>query len=167
MTCFLNILFRRLPVGFWPGLILGLLAHFLAGIALILLYWLMRPFVWAVLYSQPYSPPPGPYPPESGEWLYVQGIWFISSWVAGSTVAHWSGGSRRKVMFTVLLLWAGLCAIGMPNWMVSHWRLALSYLKIPVGLGIGYWFYLWRSATRGQPSLGSQPGIHHIPLDTK
>jgi hypothetical protein len=135
-------------VGFWPGLILGLLVFFLTGIALNSLYWLVRPFVWAALYGQSYSSPPGPYPPDSGEWLYIQGIWFISSWVAGSTVGRWSGSSGKKVMFTVLLLWVGLSVIGIPNWTASYWRLALSYLKVPVGFGLGNWFYVRRNARR-------------------
>lgn len=138
---------RRIPVGFWPGLFLGLIAHFISAFALILAYWLLRPFVWAALYGEPYFPPPGSgsYPTQSGQWLFVQAIWFASACILGVTIARWSGTSGRKVLAVLLLAWIALSAISEPNHVASIWRISMSYLKSPLGMLFGYFWWRFKS----------------------
>jgi TctA family transporter len=98
--------------------------------------------VWAALYGVPYSPPPGPYPPESGEWLFVKAIWFVSAIVLGFVATHVSGRSVQKVLLTLLAGWFVLSLAAEPLQSDSLWRIALDYLNIPAGALVGYG--LWR-----------------------
>ncbi len=81
MTLLFARFVRRLPSGYWSGLGFGLVAFVLAATVLTLLYWGIRPFVWAAIYGVPYISPVGPFPMFSGEWFFVQGIWFLSACV--------------------------------------------------------------------------------------
>jgi hypothetical protein len=53
---------------FWRAVAAAAAAYLLMLVALASVYWVLRPFVWAALYGEPYSPPPGsgPYPLIAG-----------------------------------------------------------------------------------------------------
>ena len=134
----LGRMFNRLPKGYWSSLGFGLVAFVLAAFLLTFIYWALRPFVWAAIYGVPYASPPGPYSPLSGEWLFVQLIWFISAVGLGRTVCGLSGTKTRWVLLTLAVLWVVLAASGGPNEGADGWRLALHYLHVPLGVGLGY-----------------------------
>jgi len=129
---------NRLPKGYWSSLVFGLVVFVLAALLLIVIYWALRPFVWAALYGVPYVPPPGPYSPLSGEWLFVQFIWLISAVALGCTVRGLSGTKTRWVLLTLAMVWVVLAVAGEPNKGAEGWRLALHYLNVPLGVGFGY-----------------------------
>ena len=50
----------------WRAVLVGVVAQPLVVLLLSAVYWALRPFVWAAVYSEPYRPPPGPYPRQNG-----------------------------------------------------------------------------------------------------
>jgi hypothetical protein len=110
-----------------------------------LVYWCLRPFVWAALYGVPYSPPNGPYPPSSGEWLFVKGAAFLSSAAAGFAAAKWGGAkSWVWVVLAVLVLLANVLSGG-PAAEVSKAREAVYFLAHPLGVVCGALLFFKRS----------------------
>ncbi len=126
---------------FWRAVGAGLIAYCASFVALTLLYWLLRPFVWAAIYGEPYSPPPGPYSPNSGEWLYVQGIGFLTSVCAGAAAARWSlPGSLWALALFVLVPIAFVIVGGVPT-DTSNLRVAIYALEGPLGVIAGAALY--------------------------
>jgi hypothetical protein len=114
----------------------------LAFLGLACLYWFLRPFVWAAVYGVAYSPPVGPYPPNSGEWLFVQGIGFFSSAGAGFAAARWSRPGSWRVwvalaLASLLLVLASDFPVG-----ISTARTVLFVLQAPLGVVFGALLYL-------------------------
>jgi len=136
---FAALLQRR---GFWWAFCVGVVAHLLSLFALLVLYWLLRPFVWAAVYGVPYSPPPGPYDPNSGEWLFVQAISVLSWIAAGLAAARWSSRgfpwavASLVVITTVLLIWADIPTSS------SEIRITLYVAGTPLGLVCGAAIYM-------------------------
>lgn len=121
----------------WRAVLAGVVAHPLFLVLLSMVYWVIRPFVWAAIYSEPYRPPPGPYSPNSGEWLFVQGISFCASVVAGAVAAFWSP-PRSRVPIALLIVLSLLALLFTQFPMdTSAFRKALYALHAPVGLMIG------------------------------
>jgi hypothetical protein len=150
MTPLFARVLNRLPNGYWAGLGFGLAAFAFAAFLLSLMYWAIRPFVWAAVYGVPYAPPPpGPYSPLSGEWLFVQLIWFGSGVVLGRVVYGLSGRHIRWVVLTLTILWLALVIGGSPGQDISWWRVGLSYLKVPLGVVVGYLLWLRSLANTG------------------
>lgn len=127
----------------WRAVLAGMVAHPLFAALLGTVYWAFRPFVWAAIYSESYRAPAGPYPPDSGEWLFAQGISFFASVAAGAAAAHWSP-QRSRLPIALL---TGLCFVALiftPFPLgASVFRNALYALHTPVGLVIGA-ACLWR-----------------------
>lgn len=134
----LDRMINRLPKGYCSSLGFGVVAFVSVAFLLTVFYWALRPFVWAAIYGVPYVSPPGPYSPLSGEWLFVQIIWFISAVFLGRTVCRLSGTKTRRVLLTLAVLWLVLTVAGEPNTGAEGWRLALHYLQVPLGVGFGY-----------------------------
>ena len=127
----------------WRAVLAGFVAHPLSIVILGAVYWALRPFVWAAIYSEPYRPPPGPYSPNSGEWLFVQGISFCASIVAGVAAAYWSPRrSKAPIALLIALSCVGLL-FGQFPFETSLFRNALYALHMPLGLVIGTALY-WR-----------------------
>lgn len=135
-------LLNRLPKGVFSGISFGTLAFLLTMFTLTLVYWLLRPFVWAAIYGEPYVSIKGPFSVHSGEWLFIQLIWYLGAIIFGVTVAHLSGVRSRWVFLGLVAMYAALSAIGEPISGSQGWRLVLQYVQIPAGLATGY--LLWR-----------------------
>lgn len=133
----------------WRAVLAGLVAHPLFIVILGAVYWALRPFVWAAIYSEPYRPPPGPYSPNSGEWLFVQGISFCASIVAGVAAAYWSPPRSRTPITLLIALGFVALLFGQFPFDTSFFRNALYALHIPVGLVIGA-ALLWRWQAIGE-----------------
>jgi len=127
----------------WRAVLAGVVAHPLFIVLLGAVYWVLRPFVWAAIYSEAYRAPVGPYPPDSGEWLISQGIGFGASVAAGAAAAYWS---PRSSWLPIALL-TGLCFGSLLFTQfpldTSVFRNAVYALHAPVGLVIGA-ACLWR-----------------------
>lgn len=121
----------------WRGVLAGVVAHPLLVLLLGMMYWLLRPFVWAAIYSEPYRPPLGPYPPDSGEWLFMQGIGFCASVVAGALAAHWSPRRSRLPIALLVALSVGALFFTQFPFETSAFRNALYASHAPLGLLIG------------------------------
>ena len=134
-------LLDRLPRGYWSGLGFGLLTFVLTAVLATIVYWAFRPFVWAAVYGVPYESPPGPYSPLSGEWLFVQFIWFTSAVALGLTVCRLSGRKTWRVLLTLAMLWLALTVLGEPNQGAEGWRLVLHYMQVPLGVTVGHLLY--------------------------
>ena len=122
---------------FWRALVVALVAHPSAALLLIGVYWLLRPFVWAAIYMQPYSPPPGPYPPGSGEWLFTQGIGFCASVVAGMAAGHWSPPESHVPIAVLVVLSLALLLFTHFPLEASLLHNAIYALQTPLGLIVG------------------------------
>lgn len=121
----------------WRAVLAGVVAQPLVVLLLTVAYWALRPFVWAAVYSEPYRPPPGPYPPDSGEWLFVQGIGFCASLVAGAAAAHWSPqGSKLPVGILVGFSFIGLLFTQFPL-ETSAIRNVIYAVGVPLGIVVG------------------------------
>jgi len=142
----MKFLFLRQPPkvqSVWRAVLAGVVAHPLFIVILSAVYWALRPFVWVAIYSEPYRPPPGPYSPNSGEWLFVQGISLCASVVAGVAAAYWSP-PRSRVPIALLIAFAVVALLfGQFPFDASLFRNALYALHMPAGLVIGSAF-LWR-----------------------
>lgn len=145
-------LLTRLPKGYWSGLVLGLSAFGASALALSLVYWVIRPFVWAAVYQAPYTSPPGALSPQSGEWLFMQLIYLSSAIILGRVVRTFSGAHGYRVLISVVLPWALLLILAAPSQEATGWRLGLTLLKMPIGVVIGYWFL-----PRGEPQIANSP----------
>lgn len=118
------------------------LAFLASYVALMLLYWCLRPFIWAALYGVPYSPPEGPYLASSGEWLFVKGAVFLSSVASGFAAAKWGGpGSRVWAVLAILLLLLTILSGG-PSVEISYARQALFFLAHSLGVVAGALLFL-------------------------
>lgn len=121
----------------WRAVLAGLVAQPLVVLLLTVVYWGLRPFVWAAVYSEPYRPPPGPYPPDSGEWLFVQGIGFCASLVSGAAAAHWSPqGSKLPIGILVGFSFIGLLFTQFPL-ETSAIRNVIYAVGVPLGIVVG------------------------------
>ena len=127
----------------WRSVLAGVVAHPLFIVILGAVYWALRPFVWAAIYSEPYRPPTGPYSPNSGEWLFVQGISFCASVVAGIAAAYWSPPRSRVSIALLIAFSIASLLFGQFPFDTSLFRIALYALHMPAGLVIGSAF-LWR-----------------------
>ena len=121
----------------WRAVLAGVAALSLSIVVLGIVYWAVRPFVWAAIYSEPYRPPPGPYSPNSGEWLFVQGISFCASFVAGVASAYWSPPRSRVPIVLLVALNLGVFLFGQFPLDTSLFRNALYALNMPAGIVIG------------------------------
>jgi len=132
----------RLKRSYWRGLVAGIAAYLLSIVILSALYWVIRPFVWAALYGVPYSPPAGPYDPNSGEWLFFQIFGFLSAMAGGAATIRWSSQRRSYAPLATLLAIAiplillGL-AMGKAPAHTSLWRFGFSLVELPLGLICG------------------------------
>ena len=136
---------HRFPKGFWSGLGFGALAFMLSAIALSTSYFqVLRPLVWPIIYGEPYVNTPGPFPTHSGEWLFVQLIWFLSGIVFGLTVSLLSGNRRGLVFLSLAVLYSMLLVASETITAAYGWRLVLSYVQVPLGCSLG--FFIWRAA---------------------
>lgn len=132
----------------WRAVLAGVVAHPLSIVVLGIVYWALRPFVWAAIYSEPYHPPPGPYSPNSGEWLFVQGISFCASFVAGVASAYWSPArSTTPIAFLVALSLVALL-FGQFPFETSLVRNVFYALHMPMGILIGAAFLWHKQAAR-------------------
>lgn len=144
----------------WRAVLVGLVAHPLSALLLSVVYWVLRPFVWAAVYSEPYRSFSGPYPPESGEWLFVQGFGFCASVISGALAAHWS--PQRSKLPIALLAAVSVGALFFTQFPLnaSVARNALYALHTPVGLVLGAVFlWRWQAANDAQPC--GQPDLAH------
>jgi hypothetical protein len=117
------------------GVAAAVIAFAASLVALTMLHWFLRPFVWAAVYEVPYSPPPGPYSPDSGEWLFVQAIAFLSAASAGFAGAKWAGASSRRLIWVLALALFLLAAFGVPH--TSLVRQVVYMLGMPLGILCG------------------------------
>ena len=137
--------------GVLAAMVAGAVFFVLSFLGLVVLYWLLRPFVWAAVYGVAYSPPRGPYNPNSGEWLFVQGIGFLSTAAAGFACAKWSKAQSPLVAIGValallfLVVFFGELPAG-----VSYVRKAIFFLGQPIGIVCGalLFFYVRNTLTR-------------------
>jgi hypothetical protein len=137
-------LLNRLPKGVLSGISFGLLIFILTVFLLTFIYWVLRPFVWAAIYGEPYVSIKGPFSVQSGEWLFVQLIWFLGAIIFGVTVAHLSGVRAHWVFLGLVVVYAAFSAIGEPLPGSQGLRWVLQYIQIPAGLAIGYLLWHFR-----------------------
>lgn len=144
----------------WRAVLVGLVAHPLSAVLLSVVYWALRPFVWAAIYSEPYRSLPGPYPPESGEWLFVQGFGFCASVIAGALAAHWSPQRSKLPIALLAAISVGALFFTQFPLNASVFRNALYALHTPVGLVLGaVSLWRWQATNDAQPC--GQPDLAH------
>ncbi len=133
----------------WRAVMAGVVAHPLFAAILSMVYWVLRPFVWAALYSESYRPPIGAHSPNSGEWLFVQGIGFCASITAGAAAAYWS--PRRSMIPIAILIVVSLALLLFTQFPfdTTVFRNALYALHTPLGLVMGA-VLLWRWQAVGE-----------------
>ncbi len=133
----------------WRAVLAGVVAHPIFFAVLGIVYWVLRPFVWAALYSEPYRAPLGPYSPNGGEWLFAQGMSFCASVVAGAVAAYWSPRrSRVPIALLVVFSFSTFLFTQFP-FDTSAFRNALYAVHTPVGLVVGA-ILLWRWQAVGE-----------------
>ena len=122
---------------FWRAVAAGVVIHPLFAVMLSIIYWALRPFVWAAIYMEPYRPPHGPYPPGSGEWLFTQVFGFCASVAAGVAAAYWSPPSSNWPTAVLVVLSLALLPFTQFPLETSAFRNALYALHTPLGLVFG------------------------------
>jgi hypothetical protein len=137
------------------GVLAAIVSHYVVLFGLILLFWLMRPFVWAAIYGVPFQPVKGPMDPNSGEWLVSQGIGFLS-WVAGGYAAcRWDKTGSNRSLLAIGLVFLALMTLGSTPETSMLVRKAIFYLEIPLALGAG-WLLYRRSESRCNALSGTE-----------
>jgi hypothetical protein len=151
LSLYLRLL-NRLPKGFWSGLGVGTLVFVLSAIIFGFSYFfVMRPLVWPAIYGKPYVNIPGPFPVQSGEWLFVQLIWILSAIVFGLTASYLSEQRRGLVFVCLALIWCALILFSLalePLPEAHAWRIVLQHINVPLGFSLGY--LIWRTRTAPQ-----------------
>ena len=134
---FLSI--KRVPArqSFWRAVLGAVVAYALVVIALLIIYWALRPFVWAAIYMEPYRPPPGPYQPGSGEWLFMQGLGFGASMAEGSAAAYWSQPKSKSALSILIAVSLVSLLFTQFPFETSVFRNAIYALHGPLGIVIG------------------------------
>ena len=122
---------------FWRALLAGVIAHPLIAIVLSIVYWALRPFIWAAIYMEPYRPPVGLYSPDSGEWLFTQCIGFFASVGTGVASAYWSPPKSHWPIVALLIMSFAYLAFTKFPLETSMFRNAIYALNFPVGLILG------------------------------
>ena len=120
--------------GVFVGIVAALVAFAGSFVALTVVYWFIRPFVWKALYGVAYSAPEF-YGPDSGEWLFVQATSFLSATLAGFACAKWAGTSARWPIGCLVVASILLVGVELPN--TSYARQAIYFLVYPLGILCG------------------------------
>ena len=130
----------------WRAVLAGVVAHPLIAMTLSLTYGVVRPFVWAAVYSEP--APPYEWSPTGRDWLFLQGIGFVASIVAGWLAAYWSPPKTAIPIALLVLLSFVVLLFGQFPLDASIFRNVLYALHTPVGLVFGALALLrWQSSS--------------------
>ena len=119
------------------GVLAAIISHYVVLFGLILLLWLLRPFVWAAIYGVPYQPVKGPMDPNSGEWFMSQAIGFFS-WVAGGYAAcRWDQNGSNRAAIAICLIYTVLAFVGIIPASLDIVRKLALLLEIPISISVG------------------------------
>jgi hypothetical protein len=141
-----NVLSNRRRT-YWRGLLAGILAHVITLVILFLAFFVFKPFVWFSFSSAPYPAPNEPLNPDSIEWLVLQGMNFITWFVAGLTIGRWSSPKSHTAVATLVACIAVLSLIAPVPHTQSPFRVAIWFLASPLAIIIGNFLY-WRREER-------------------
>lgn len=120
----------------WRGLLFGLITNWLVLLGLLVLTYLVRPFVWPIFFGGAYSPTPGPIIPATPEWFSTQAISAIAAIACGFVAAYWSK-PRSWLAPGILAAFAlGLAAMRIPE--VNSKVILVTWLLLcPLGVFVG------------------------------
>ena len=111
-----------------------------------LVYGIVRPFVWVAVYSE--HSPPYEWSPSGRDWLFLQGIGFVASIVAGGVAAYWSPRKTAIPIALLALLSFVVLLSGEFPLDTSTFRNVLYALHTPIGLVFGALALLrWQSSS--------------------
>lgn len=130
----------------WRAVLAGVVAHPLIAMTLSLVYGIVRPFVWVAVYSE--HSPPYEWSPSGRDWLFLQGIGFVASIVAGGVAAYWSPRKTAIPIALLALLSFVVLLSGEFPLDTSTFRNVLYALHTPIGLVFGALALLrWQSSS--------------------
>lgn len=130
----------------WRAVLAGVVAHPLIAMTLSLIYGVVRPFVWTAVYSE--AAPPYEWSPSGRDWLFLQGIGFVASIVAGGLAAYWSPPKTAISIALLVLLSFVVLLFGQFPLDASIFRNVLYALHTPIGLVLGAGAFLrWQSSS--------------------
>lgn len=138
---FIKKVFSNRRRTYWRGLLAGILVQVLTLVILVLAFFVFKPFVWFALSSAPYPAPNEPLNPDSIEWLVLQGMNFITWFVAGLAIGRWSPPKSHTVVATLVAFMTALYFFSAAPHTQSALRLAVWYLASPLAIIIGNFFY--------------------------
>jgi len=123
---------------FVRGVLAAIASHYVVLLCLFLVYWLLRPYGSAIINGTPYRYAPGPIDPNSGEWLILQAIAFLS-WIAGGYAAcRWDvKNSNGAVLVVVAICMLLVLAGGVPDSAATA-RKVIFFSEIPVAISLGW-----------------------------
>jgi hypothetical protein len=137
------------------GVLMAICAAFVgfcvAFLSLTLLLWLVRPFVWAAIYGVPYPQSTDPYDHNSGEWLFIQGIGFLSFAATGFASAKWSKPNSHWVWISLAAVFCVLSLLNLPIGITTA-RAAIYILEGSLGIVFGAYIYM-RTQRRSSAAL--------------
>ena len=108
MTSLLKRILKPAKQSLWRGVVAGLLSHYVAVTVLLGVLFLVKPFLWTVLFGSPHWASEGPVDPNSGEGTVLQLLGALSWLPTGAAAMHW-GGARG--LQAVLALFAYIAAL--------------------------------------------------------
>ena len=121
--------------GFWRGIIFSYIAKWLALLVLFAVTFVVRPFIWPLLYHTAYTRAPGPMIIGTGEWFYTQCIGLLASIASGYAAVYWSKPRSWWALGALAVLALVSSLLQIPN--ASTMMLLIWFLEAPAGILIG------------------------------
>jgi hypothetical protein len=126
---------------FWRGVGAGFVAKWLTFFTLICIVYVIRPFIWPIVYDVPYAPDKNPLVPGSGEWFFIQIIGFLCAFAGGFAAAYWSKAGSWSAVGALAILALVFSIFWLPQ-STSTLILIIWFLEMPLGILLGGFLYI-------------------------
>ena len=132
---------------FLRGLCAGVITKLLFLALIVLGEYFLRPFVWSALSDLPYDT--DPIDPNSREWVFLQLLGFVASFVSGAAVMRWSNRGSWAALATYAAIALALVTVTPQPATGSLVRLLVWFLEAPAGVLLGGLTYAGYEARQG------------------
>lgn len=147
---------RERKVGVWRASLAGVLTYILAAGLGFVLIAMAKLFFWTAIYGAPYVFTKEPVNPDSGEWLFLQGLGCLCALAAGAAIKRWSAPKSHAALIVVTGLFVFLSVVqGAPS-TISIARNTIFFLQVPLGFLLGACIYHWGELKTGRPTVQPQ-----------
>ena len=121
--------------GFWRGLILGYITHWVIILCYIGLSIVVKPFAWPIIYGKKYTLE-GPMISGSKEWIITQAVGVVAYYFSGYVSCYWSKPGSWYAPIVLAIISILLIIVYLPN-AQSSLLLTIWWFYAPVTIMVG------------------------------